>query len=76
MANQCATLNADCLIKQGIKCPAFEADKNCWEYDWVPMFQNLPQAEKQARQFMEQKCPSCGAFRDPMKRMIERIQQL
>ena len=77
MANQCATLNPECMMKNGIKCPAFEAGKNCWEYDWMPMFQNMPQEEKaQAKQFMAQKCPQCLAFREPMKKMIERIQQI
>ena len=48
MANECATLNPECMMKNGIKCPAFEAGKNCWEYDWMPMFQNMPQAGKGA----------------------------
>jgi hypothetical protein len=40
------------------------------------MFQNMPHEEKtQAKQFMAQKCPQCPAFREPMKKMIERIQQ-
>ena len=77
MANKCATLNPECMMKNGIKCPAFEAGKNCWEYDWMPMFQNMPQEEKaQAKQFMAQKCPQCPAFREPMKKMIESIQQI
>ena len=76
MANECATLNPECMIKKGIKCPAFDADKSCWEHDWMPMFQNMPQEEKaQAKQFMAQKCPQCPAFREPMKEMIQRIQQ-
>ena len=76
MANECATLNPECMIKKGIKCPAFDAGKNCWEHDWMPMFQNMPQEEKaQAKQFMAQKCPQCPAFREPMKEMIKRIQQ-
>ena len=77
MANECATLNPECMMKNGIKCPAFESGKNCWEYDWMPMFQNMAAEEKdQAKQFMAHKCPQCPAFREPMKKMIETIQQV
>ena len=77
MANECANLNPECMMKKGIKCPAFEAGKNCWEHDWIPLFQNMPHEERaQAKQFMAQKCPQCHAFREPMKKMIQKIQQV
>ena len=77
MANECATLNPEFMMKNGIKCPAFESGKNCWAYDWMPMFQNMAAEEKdQAEQFMAHKCPQCPAFREPMRKMIETIQQV
>jgi hypothetical protein len=36
MANECSKLNLDCMMKNNIQCPAYDADKNCWEYDWLP----------------------------------------
>jgi len=77
MANECSKINPDCMMKNNIKCPAFDAGRNCWEFDWMPMFQSMPQQEReQARQFMAKKCPECAAFREPMKKMIERILSL
>jgi hypothetical protein len=76
MANECSTLNPACMMKNNISCPAYDAGKNCWEYDWLPMFQGMPQQEnEQAKQFMAGKCPQCAAFREPMHKMIELIQK-
>ncbi len=59
MANECSKLNPDCMMKNNIQCPAFDAGKNCWEYDWLPMFQGMPQQEKeQAKQFMAENARS------------------
>jgi len=76
MANQCSKLNPDCLVPKGTPCPAYETDKNCWEYDWIPVLKSLPEEEqKQWGDFMSRKCPQCPAFREPMKDMMERMKK-
>ena len=76
MANECSTLNSNCAMKQGNPCPAYESDKNCWEYDWVPVFKQLSEDDQEKwKNYMLEKCPQCAAYREPMKNMIEKIKK-
>ena len=76
MANECSVLNPECIAKKGTPCPAYNAGKNCWEYDWMPLFNQMKTEDQQQwKQFMAEKCPQCTAFREPMKKMIARIQE-
>ncbi len=77
MSNACSVLNPDCIAKKGTTCPAFTAHKNCWEYDWLPLFQKMSAEEKeQWKKYMTEKCPQCPAFRQSMLKMITRVQEL
>ena len=55
MANECSKLNPECMMKNNIPCPAYDAGKNCWEYDWLPMFQSLPLQERELARATEQR---------------------
>jgi len=76
MANECSKLNPDCLQKKGNPCPAYDSNKNCWEYDWVPVVKQAPKDEQEKwMSFMREKCPQCPAYREGMKTMIERFEK-
>ena len=76
MANECSSLNPDCIQKKGTPCPAYDSGKNCWEYDWVSVFKQAPKEEQEKwKIFMAEKCPKCAAYREPMKAMMEKIQK-
>jgi len=73
MSNECSQLNSECLQKKGNPCPAYESNKNCWEYDWFTSLKQLPKDEQEKwKSFMLEKCPNCAAYREPMKEMIQR----
>lgn len=75
MANQCSRLNPECIAKKGSPCPALENDKNCWEYDWIPLMKGLPHEEQaQWKSYLADKCPRCPAFCPDMQSMLDRIQ--
>jgi len=74
MANECSTLNPECIARKGTPCPALESGKNCWEYDWLPVIRAMPpQEQQQWIGFLQEKCPGCPAFREPMKKMIKQL---
>jgi len=76
MTNECSTLNPDCIAKKGTPCPALESGMNCWEFDWMPLIKKMGKEEQeQWKGYMQEKCPACPAFREPMKAMIERAKQ-
>ena len=76
MANECSQVNANCVMKQGNPCPAYDTDKSCWEYDWVPVFKQMAKEDqKKWKSYMLEVCPQCAAYREPMKKMIERIEK-
>jgi len=75
MANTCSTLNPDCLAKKGTPCPALEQNKNCWEYDWVALIEELPAEEQDKwKRYLADQCPRCPAFCPEMKPLLARLQ--
>ena len=43
----------------------------------MPLFNQMKTEDKQQwKKFMAEKCPQCKAFREPMKKMIARIQEI
>ncbi len=74
MEKRCWDLNPDCIAKKGTKCPVYNSEINCWEYDWVTVLKTMSEDEQKTwKEYMLEKCPQCGAFMPQMNKTLERV---
>ena len=44
-------------------CPAYEQKIGCWELNWQPLYEKVPEDQKQMMvQWMKEKCPKCPVY--------------
>ena len=67
MSEKCYDLNPNCMAKaEGDAkrpCPAYEQNIGCWELDWKPMYENIPEEQKKMMgEWMKENCPKCPVY--------------
>lgn len=67
MSEMCWELNPNCMAKaEGDAkrpCPAYEQKIGCWELDWKPLYENIPEEQKKMMEgWMKENCPKCPVY--------------
>ncbi len=65
-------------VPANIKCPPFEFKIGCWEYDWIGLYNKMPDGEEklQWRNMMIEKCMTCEVYFEHKIEMDRILEQL
>ncbi len=77
---KCWEIKKDCLMRgrsqETAGCPAYRADKSCWEIDWREVIKYLPASQQEYWYSHMDRCPECIAFKSHPEEMQARIDEL